>query len=49
MIEIKYKFVIHRDHIKELEKLLVTKTELINQQNMTLNLMREINPSTNIR
>lgn len=39
--------MIYRNRLKELEKLLDTKTDLIHQQNMTLNLMREINPSTN--
>ncbi|XP_022180205.1 protein hook homolog [Myzus persicae] len=36
-----------RDRIRELEKLVGTKTDLIHQQNMTLNLMREITPATN--
>ncbi|XP_003242304.1 intracellular protein transport protein USO1-like [Acyrthosiphon pisum] len=36
-----------RDRLKELEKLVDTKNDLIHQQNMTLNLMREITPSTN--
>jgi len=39
--------VIYRDRLKELEKLVDTKNDLIYQQNMTLNLMREITPSTN--
>ncbi|XP_015377130.1 PREDICTED: uncharacterized protein LOC107171404 [Diuraphis noxia] len=36
-----------RDRIRELEKLVDTKTDLIHQQNMTINLMREITPATN--
>ncbi|XP_026819128.1 zinc finger MYM-type protein 1-like [Rhopalosiphum maidis] len=36
-----------RDRLKNLEKLIVTKTDLINQQNLTLDLLREITPTTN--
>ncbi|KAE9528740.1 hypothetical protein AGLY_012315 [Aphis glycines] len=36
-----------RDRIKNLEKLIVTKNDVIHQQNMTLDLMREITPITN--
>lgn len=42
-----YKCVVYRDRLRELEKLVDTKTDLIHQQNMTLNLMREITPATN--
>jgi len=46
-IKVIYKCLVYRDRIKELEKLVDTKTDLIHQQNMTLNLMREITPATN--
>ncbi|CAH1731277.1 unnamed protein product [Aphis gossypii] len=36
-----------RDRMKNLEKLIVTKNDVIHQQNMTLDLMREITPITN--
>jgi len=47
MLDIKYKCLIYRDRIKNLEKLIVTKNDVIHQQNMTLDLMREITPITN--
>jgi len=42
-----YNCVLYRVRIRELEKLVETKTDLINQQNMTLNLMREMTPASN--